>query len=451
MPMRPAPSLTAVLCVLVLSALPARAETVTGLTLDNGMEIVVLEDHRAPVVVNMVWYRVGAADEPPGKSGIAHFLEHLLFKGTDDLAPGEFSKRIAANGGSDNAFTSRDQTAYFQRIAADRLEMVIRMEADRMRDLQLSEADMLTERNVVLEERAQRTDSDPGALFSEQRSAALYLNHPYGIPVIGWRHEVEALTLEDALGFYRTFYAPNNAILIVAGDVDPEAVRVLAERHFAPLDPTPGLTRRARPQEPAHLSERRLIHEDPRVGQPYVVRSYLAPERDPGAQEDAAALSVLAELLGGSPTTSVLAGKLQFARQVALHSSAFYDGATYDDTSFGLFVIPVEGVTLAEVEAALDEAIAEFLDEGVDPAQLERVKRQARAARIYADDSASGLARRYGRALTAGLTLQDIAAWPEIVQAVTADDIMAAAQKVFDRRRSVTGWFIRPDAGEGAQ
>ena len=192
----------------VTFALSARAEVEpTTFTLENGMEVVVLEDHRAPVVVHMVWYRIGAADEPSGTSGIAHFLEHLLFKGTDDLAAGEFSEIVSANGGSDNAFTSWDYTAYFQRVAADRLDLMMTMEADRMRDLQISETDVLTERDVILEERSQRTDSDPGALFSEQRRAAQYLNHPYGIPVIGWRHEMEQLSMEDALSFYQTFYA----------------------------------------------------------------------------------------------------------------------------------------------------------------------------------------------------------------------------------------------------
>ena len=444
-------TLTRLALLLLVPGSSVFAETVTSYTLENGMEIVVLEDHRAPVVVNMVWYRVGSADEPPGKSGIAHFLEHLLFKGTDELQPGEFSEIVAANGGSDNAFTSRDQTAYFQRIAADRLELVMRMEADRMRDLQLSEADMLTERDVVLEERAQRTDSDPGALFSEQRNAALYLNHPYSIPVIGWRHEVEQLTLKDALDFYATYYAPNNAILIVAGDVEPEEVRALAVEHFGPLEPTPGLGARTRPQDPPHLSPRRLTYEDPRVGQPYVIRTYLAPERDTGAQQEAAALTLLAELLGGSPTTSVLAGKLQFDRKIAIHSAAFYDGTTYDDTSFGMFVIPAQGISLQEAEAALDDVITEFLTEGIDPEQLLRVKQQARASRIYADDSASGLARRYGRALTAGLTLDDIADWPEIIQAVSEDDIMAAARRLFDPRKSVTGWLNRPADKEATE
>ena len=299
------------LLLLPFAAVVSAAE-VTDFRLDNGLDIVVIEDHRAPVVVHMVWYRTGAADEPPGKSGIAHFLEHLLFKGTDDLASGEFSATVSRNGGTDNAFTSWDFTGYIQRVAADRLELMMQMEADRMRDLQMTEEDVATELQVILEERSQRTDSEPGALFREQSSAALYLNHPYGIPIIGWRHEMEALSRDDAFAFYRRYYAPNNAILIVAGDVEPDAVRALAETHYGPLAPTADLPPRVRPQEPPQLSERRLSFEDARVGQPYVIRNYLAPERDPGDQTAAARLELLAAVLGGDSTTSVLGRKLQF-------------------------------------------------------------------------------------------------------------------------------------------
>ena len=204
------------------------AGKVSTFALDNGMDVVVIEDHRAPVVVHMVWYRAGSADERPGASGVAHFLEHLLFKGTDTLAPGEFSATVAANGGSDNAFTSFDTTAYHQRVAADRLGLMMKMEADRMVNLRLSEADILTEREVIIEERNMRVENSPGALFREQKNAALYLNHPYGTPVIGWRHEMEQLDLDDALAYYRQFYAPNNAILVVAGDVTPEQVEAVA-------------------------------------------------------------------------------------------------------------------------------------------------------------------------------------------------------------------------------
>lgn len=434
------------LSVTVILALApgARAnDAVTHFTLDNGMEVVVIEDHRAPVAVHMVWYRVGAADEPPGQSGIAHFLEHLMFKGTDTLAPGEFSRTVARNGGRDNAFTSYDYTAYFQRIAADRLDLVMGMEADRMVNLRLTPEDVATERDVVIEERNQRTENDPSSLFREQKNAAQYLNHPYGVPIIGWRHEIETLDRETALAFYERFYAPNNAILIVAGDVAPDEVRALAEKHYGPLPPNPDLAPRARPQEPPQLAERRLLFEDARVAQPWVSRSYTAPPRESGAQEKAAALNILAELLGGG-TTSYLAEKLQFDEQIAVYTSAFYGGTSLDDTTFSLVVVPAEGVTLQEAEDAMDATLAQFLEDGIDSEQLDRVKMQLRAAQIYARDDVERLANRYGRAMTQGLTLADVQAWPDILQSVTEDDILAAAQEVFDRRRAVTGWLAAP-------
>ncbi|SNS93891.1 M16 family metallopeptidase [Tropicimonas sediminicola] len=425
-------------------AASAQAEEVTSFTLDNGMDVVVIEDHRAPVVVNMVWYRVGAADEPAGKSGIAHFLEHLMFKGTETLEPGEFSATVALNGGSDNAFTSQDYTAYFQRVASDRLGLMMEMEADRMTGLVLSDEVVDPERQVILEERNQRTENNPGALFGEQRSAAQYLNHPYGTPIIGWRHEIRELGLQDALDFYRQYYAPNNAVLIVAGDVEPEEVRALAETHFGPIPANPELGERARPAEPPQRAERRLSYEDPRVAQPYVMRSYLAPERDPGAQEDAAALTFLAELLGGSGATSLMGRKLEFEEKTALYTAAFYDGISLDDTTFSLIVMPVPGRSLEEAEADMDRMIATFLEEGVDVAAFERLKTQLMADEVYRKDNLQRLARRYGEGLTSGLTVEDVQAWPEILQSVTAEDVMAAAERVFDRRNAVTGYLERP-------
>lgn len=440
-----------VAAVFALSTLssPVWAAEITSFSLDNGLDVVVLEDHRAPVVVHMLWYRIGAADEPAGKSGIAHFLEHLLFKGTDNLEPGEFSATVSRNGGSDNAFTSWDYTAYFQRIAADRLGLMMEMESDRMRGLKMTEADVATERDVILEERSQRVDSDPGSLFQEQRRAAQYLNHPYGIPIIGWRHEMEQLNREDAFSFYQEYYAPNNAVLIVAGDVDPDEVRALAEQHYGALEPTADLPVRARPQEPPQLSERRLSFTDARVAQPYISRTYLAPERDPGDQFEAAKLEMLAAVLGGNGATSVLGQKLQFDTKTALYTTAFYGGISLDDTNFGLVIVPSAGVSMEDAEAALDTAIAEFIEEGVDPVQFARIKMQLRAARIYAEDNIESLARRYGSALTSGLTLEDIEAWPDILQSVTEADVISAAREIFDPSNAVTGW-IMPPATEGA-
>ncbi|EEW26692.1 M16 family metallopeptidase [Rhodobacter ferrooxidans] len=427
-------------------SLAAQADTVTDFTLKNGMQVVVIEDHRAPVVVHMVWYRVGAADEPAGHSGIAHFFEHLMFKGTDDVKPGEFSAIIEAQGGSDNAFTSWDYTAYFQRVAADRLDLMMTLEADRMRDLALTDDLVATERGVILEERSQRTDSDPGALLQEQARAAQYLNHPYGIPVIGWRHEIEALNKTDALAFYQTYYAPNNAVLVVAGDVVPAAVKVLAEKHYGVLQPTPGLGPRIRPVEPAQLAERRLSMADARVSEPYLSRSYLAPRRQSGAQAQAAALTYLAELLGGAGTTSVLAKALQFEDPKAVYASAYYDGTALDSGTFSLVVMPLPGVALADAEAAMDAVLEKFLQDGIDPAAFARLKTQMKAAEIYARDDVQGLAQRYGEALTTGLNVADVQEWPAVLQAVTPEDVMAAAREVLDRRQAVTSWLLQEAA-----
>jgi zinc protease len=438
-------------CALIFSMIAATtaaqaAEDVTAFTLDNGLKVVVIEDHRAPVAVQMVWYRVGAADEPAGKSGIAHFLEHLMFKGTDEVGPGEFSAIVEAQGGSDNAFTSWDYTAYFQRVAADRLDLMMKLEADRMRDLRLPEAEVLTERDVILEERNERTDSSPGALLGEQMRAAQFLNHPYGIPIIGWRHEMETLSREDALAFYAEHYAPNNAVLVVAGDVTPAQVRALAETHYGPIAPSDSIAPRQRPAEPPHLSERRLTLSDARVSEPYISRSYLAPERDPGDQKTAAALTILAELLGGNGTTSVLARALQFDQQKAVYTGAFYDGSTVDDTTFSLLVVPTPDTSLADAEAAMDAAIATFLETGPDLDAFARIKTQIRAADIYARDDAEGLAYRYGEGLANGLSIEDIKAWPAVLDSVTPEDVLAAARQVFDRKAAVTGYLIKEEA-----
>lgn len=437
--------------VMAMMVSAAQAEDVTAFTLSNGMDVVVIEDHRAPVVVQMVWYKAGSADEKRGSSGVAHFLEHLMFKGTKNVPDGRFSEIVEANGGSDNAFTSWDYTAYFQRVAADRLDLMMSMEADRMRNLILSEDNWQTEREVVIEERNQRTDSDPGARFGEQFRAAQFLNSPYGTPVIGWKQEMSALTRQDALDWYRTNYAPNDAILIVAGDVRPDHVKRMAETYYGSIKANPDIVERRRPQEPAQIAERRLAFADDRVSQPYVMRSYLAPERNAGDQRQAAALTILAELLGGSPQTSVLGRKLVLGSKQAIYAAASYEGTAYDPTSFGLYIVPADGVSLADAEKALDGVIAEFLDSGVDQGQLDRIKTQIRASLIYARDDTEGLARQYGEALATGLTVKDVQDWPDILQAVTRDDVLAAARAVLIRPQSVTGWVQRGDSTEVMQ
>ncbi len=389
----------------------------------------------------MVWYPVGAADEPWGRSGIAHLLEHLMFMATDELEAGEFSRIVTANGGSGNAFTGHDYTGYFQRIAADRLGLMMSMEADRMGDLRLTEEVVATERDVVLEERSQRSDNNPQALFGEQMGAALYMNHPYGIPVVGWRHEIEELSLEDARSFYERYYAPDNAILVVAGDVTPEEVRELAEEHYGKRAPS-GRPPDARPQEPPHRAPRRIEMRDARVSQPVVNRIYLVPAYDAANPREAAALELLGDLLG-SGITSQFAKTLEIEKEIAIETGAYYSSRRRDATEFGIWAVPAEGRPLAEVEAELDAVIARFIAEGPDRQALERAKRLLRAGLIYAQDNQTSLARRYGAGLAIGQTVEDVRNWPDVLADITAEEVRAAAETFLVPERSVTGWLMR--------
>jgi len=319
---------------------------------------------------------------------------------------------------------------------------MMQMESNRMNNLRITAEDVETERQVVLEERNQRTENNAGALAQEQFRAALYQNHRYGVPIIGWKHEMEDLSLQDALDFYDLYYSPNNAILIVAGDVYPDEVRALAETYYGVIPSEPDLPERIRPAEPPQRAERRITYVDPRVSQPYIARSYLAPERDSGAQTEAAALVYLAELLGGSPFTSALGIALQFDTQTAVYTGAGYGGSSLDVTSFGVSAAPSEGVSLSELEAAVDEVIADFLEAPIDADRMESIRTQLRASEIYAKDDVAGIARRYGVALTQGLTVEDVQAWPQILQDVTAEDVKAVAAKVFNKNQAVTGWVV---------
>src|SRR6201746_1899987 len=290
----------------VLSATSVRAQTtVTSerpatFTLTNGMQVVVIPDHRTPVVTQMVWYKVGSADETSGKSGLAHFLEHLMFKGTSAHPEGEFSKTVLRIGGNENAFTSTDYTGYFQRVPREQLARMMEFEADRMTGLILKDENVLPERDVVLEEYNMRVANNPEARLTEQIMAALYLNHPYGRPVIGWRQEIEKLSREDALAFYKRFYAPNNAILVIAGDVDAKEIRPMVEQAYGAIPAQPAIpAQRVRPQEPEPAAPRTVTLSDPRVEQPGVRRYYLVPSATTAASGESPALDVLAQLMGG--------------------------------------------------------------------------------------------------------------------------------------------------------
>src|SRR5246500_279524 len=396
------------------------SEPPTSFTLQNGLQVLIIQDHRTPVVTQMVWYKVGSADETPGKSGLAHFLEHLMFKGTAKHPAGEFSQTVLRVGGNENAFTSYDYTGYFQRVPRDQLPSMMEFEADRMTGLVLKDENVLPERDVVLEEYNMRVANNPDARLNEQIMAALYLNHPYGRPVIGWHQEIEKLSREDALAFYRRFYAPNNAILVIAGDVTVDDVRPMAEAPFGRVPPQPATpARRIRPQEPEPVAPRTVTLADPRVEQPAVKRYYLVPSSTTAAAGESPALDVLAQLMGGG-NNSYLNRALVVDHPLAVGATASYQSASLDATQFVLAAAPKAGVEFAEIEQVFDKIIADIAQHPPAAEDLERVKTQLIAEAIYAQDNQATLARWYGGAPTTGLSIDDIRSWPERIRAGTS-------------------------------
>jgi zinc protease len=415
----------------------------TTFTLDNGLQVVVIQDHRTPVVTQMIWYKVGSADETPGKSGLAHFLEHLMFKGTAKHPAGEFSQTVLRVGGNENAFTSYDYTGFFQRVPRDQLPKMMEFEADRMTGLILKDENVLPERDVVLEEYNMRVGNNPDARLNDQIMAALYLNHPYGRPVIGWHHEIEKLTREEALAFYRRFYAPNNAILVIAGDVEPAEIRPMVEQTFGKVAAQPSIpARRIRPQEPEPTAPRTVTLSDPQVEQPIVKRYYLVPSATTAAPGESAALDVLAQLMGGG-SNSYLYRALVVDRPLADGASAAYQGTSLDETQFSIAASPKPGVEFAQVEQVIDEVIAKVAQTPASSEDLERVKTQLIAEAIYAQDNQATMARWYGGALTTGLGIEDIRSWPDRIRAVTAEQVRQAAREWLNKKRSVTGYLIK--------
>jgi len=426
-----------------LTALKASpiASRVSDFTLSNGLRVVVVPDHRAPVVTHYVWYLAGSADDPPGTSGIAHFLEHLMFKSTDKMPSGEFSKIVSRLGGQDNAFTTHDYTGYYQRIAKERLGTVMAMEADRMANLQLGEKDVETEREVILEERRARTENNPSNILSEQMSAALYRNHPYRIPIIGWMHEMAKLSRADALAFYKRFYAPNNAVMVVAGDVTAAEVKTLAEATYGKVKANPDVHSRLRPQEPPNRAPRRVELKDPRAGNASVRRFYLAPSLPKAEPGEAEALYLLMKIVGHS-STSRLYQRLVVEERLASSAGGWYSGLGLDSGSIGVYAVAAKDVGLDKVEAAIDRVLHELRQSPVSADELERAKKAFIADFVYETDSQSALARRYGEGLVLGLTIEQINDWPVAIAKVTADDIKRVADKYLDIRSSVTGTLL---------
>ncbi|HSS70126.1 MAG TPA: pitrilysin family protein, partial [Casimicrobiaceae bacterium] len=386
--------------------------------------------------------KVGSADETPGKSGLAHFLEHLMFKGTAKNPAGRFSQVVATIGGQENAFTSADYTGYFQRVPRGELKQMMELEADRMTGLVLSDDAVRPELNVVLEEQNMRVGNNPAARLGEQMDAALYLNHPYGRPVIGWRQEIEQLDREEALEFYRRFYTPNNAILVIAGDVTAEEVRALAQDTFGKVPRVADIKPRLRPQEPVQEAPRTVTLADPRVTQPSLSRYYLAPSSTTARPGESEALDVLTHILGRG-SNSRLYRTLVVEKGVAVNAGASYDGTALDNTRLSVYATPKPETTLPQLEQAIDAVLADVVENGVSGEELERSKNRLIADSIYANDNQRTLAQWYGSSLATGGTVEQVRTWPDRIRLVSADAVRDAARHWLDQRRSVTGYLVK--------
>ncbi len=398
-------------------------------TLKNGLRVIVKEDRRAPTAVQMVWYRVGSIDEVDGTSGVAHVLEHMMFKGTPTVGPGEFNKRVAAAGGRDNAFTSRDYTAYFQQVPKEKLEEMMQLEADRMRHLNVDPTEYAQEIKVIMEERRMRTDDEPTSKLFEQMNAAAFQTHPYRRPIIGWMNDLERMTAADAKAWYDTWYVPNNAYMVVTGDVDHNAVFALAEKYYGPLEGRP-LPARKIQSEPLQEGPRRITVKAP-AELPVLIMGYKAPIlRDVEKDTDTYALEMLASILDGHDAAR-FNKKLVREDKVAISAGIDYDSTARGPGMLYLHGSPSEGKTVADLEAALRAEIARVQNEGVSAAELKRAKAQLLASQVYKLDSMFGQAMEIGQTEAVGLSYKHIDRMLEKLQKVTAAEVQAVAKKYF--------------------
>lgn len=401
--------------------------TLTDVTLDNGMRVIVKEDRRAPVMVSQVWYRAGSMDEFNGTTGVAHVLEHMMFKGTKTVPPGEFSKRIAAAGGRENAFTSRDYTAYFQQMQKDRLELSMQLEADRMANLVISDALFAKEIQVVMEERRLRTDDQAQSVVYERLMATAYQTHPYRRPIIGWMNDLQNMTAQDTRDWYARWYAPNNATLVVAGDVEAGAVIALAKKHFGALPARP-LPERKPQTEPEQIGTKRIVVKAP-AQLPYLLMAWHAPAlRDWARDSEPYALQILAGVLSGNDSAR-LQNRLVKTQQIAVNASAGYDAVTRGPGMFMIDATPAQGKSVADLEKAIRAEIARVQREGISEAELARVKAQVIAADVYQRDSLFYQAMQLGDYAMAGLPPEALERRVDRLRAVSAAEVQAVAQK----------------------
>jgi zinc protease len=434
---------TAVTAPAVSAPAPSAPSTSAAQTfqfsLPNGMQVLVIPDHRAPVVTQMLWFKVGAVDDPPGISGVAHFFEHMMFRGTKQTPGDLFSQTVAKNGGEDNAFTTHDYTAFYEQIAVDRLKLAMGLEADRMVNLDLSESNVGTERDVVLEERRMRVENNPQALMGEQMEAALHMSHPYGRPVLGWAEEVRRIDKMSAQDFYKHHYAPNNAALIVAGDVTPEQIRVMAQAEFGKVAARP-LQPRSEFSEPPRLTETRMTLVRPDIQVPLFQRIYRVPSYAQASPGQAEGLETLAQVMGGDQTATLYRVLVE-EKKLATDAGASYDGYARDAGEFSVYAVPRAGVSLETLEKAVDQVMQTFSASQAKTGDLTRAKTQLIASVTYRRDSQFAMASAYGQALMIGLTVDDVNEWPSRIRAVDAPSVQKAAQRLF-RRNAVTAYLL---------
>lgn len=423
------------------AAIPERPK-VYQFALQNGLQILIIPEPRAPVVTQMVLFRAGAVDDPPGLSGLAHFVEHMMFRGTKSVPNDLYARIVAKNGGVANALTTHDYTAFYEQVAKDKLPLVMGLEADRMANLMLSDSDVSAEREAALNDRRIRVDDNPQALLHEQMEAALHLSHPYGRPVLGWAEEIRHIDRISVREFYRRHYAPNNALLIVAGDVRPDAVRVMAQAEYGKLTARE-LRPRSENAQPPRLAETHMtmMRADAKV--PLFSRIYLVPSYAQAAPEQAPALAVLAQMMGGN-SSAALYRILVVDKKLATDAGAAYSGMCRDSGEFSVYAVPRPGVSLPVLERAVDGVIAGFIRNTPHSADLERAKTQLIAGAIYRSDDQYALVKAYGEALMIGLTADDVGDWPGRVRAVKASAVRAAAGLLI--KRDAVSAYLLPEA-----
>jgi len=416
---------------------PAKIET---FTLSNGLEVIVIPNHRVPAVSHMIWYKIGAADDPQGKSGLAHFHEHLMFQGTAKYKAGEYSDIIARHGGQQNAFTGYDATSYFVNISKEYLPLAMELEADRMRGLIPLDSNVAKEKLVIIEERRSRIENNPGAQLAEQMNAALFRHHPYHLPVIGWMHEMETLTKNDALEFHKRYYHPNNAILIVSGDVTAAELKPLAQKYYGNLAKAE-IPARKWNAEPPHIAERRVTLRHPNVSRPSWNRSYASSSIVYGNKDDTLPLFVLSQVLGGGKT-SRLYQALVVEQKIASGVSANYSGFNIGPALFEISITPQKDVSLEAIEKAVEIEIEKISKEPITDSELSRAKTLLKAEAIYARDGLTSMARIMGWVRVAGLDSDYFSLWPELIERVTPEQVLTAAKNTLVSKQSVTGILL---------